>query len=175
MFAVVSYGHEQAKKTLSLPDNIPIVIVLAALGFLYWLSLRQAVRNDRLIAAGEPPREAAEKNRKVLVWPDLVYTELIAMVVCTVILVVWSIVLKAPLEEPANAARTPTVLSVSHFSEGSSLARALKTSRSIARSDMLMILRSALRLNGLVSFTSISRYGVFPGPPENVRKRRWKT
>jgi hypothetical protein len=107
VFAVVAAQHEQVQKTMSLPDNIPIVIVLAALGFLYWLALRQAVRNDELIAAGEPPREAAEKNRKVLVWPDLVYTELIAMVVCTVVLVVWSVLLKAPLEEPANAARTP--------------------------------------------------------------------
>jgi hypothetical protein len=107
VFGIVSYAHPQVKATLALPDNIPIVIVLAALAFLYWLALRQAVLNDRRIAAGEPPAEAAEKNRKVLVWPDLVYTELIAMVVCTVVLIVWSIVLKAPLEEPANAARTP--------------------------------------------------------------------
>ena len=63
--------------------------------------------NDERIARGEPPLEAAEKNRKVLVWPDLVYTELIAMVVATVVLVAWSVLLRAPLEEPANAARTP--------------------------------------------------------------------
>jgi hypothetical protein len=107
VFSVVAAQHPQVAYSLNLPDNIPIVIVLVALGFLYWLALRQAVRNDRRIAAGEPPQEAAEKNRKVLVWPDLVYTELIAMVVCTVLLVVWSILLKAPLEEPANAARTP--------------------------------------------------------------------
>lgn len=97
----------QVATTLSKPDNIPIVIIIAALGFLYWLSMRQAVENDRRIDAGEPPKEAAEKNRKVLVWPDLVYTELIAMVVCVVVLVVWSMLIRAPLEEPANAARTP--------------------------------------------------------------------
>jgi Ca2+/Na+ antiporter len=107
LFTVVAAGHPQIQRTMALPDNIPIVIVLVALFFLYWLALRQAVRNDARIAAGQPPAEAAEKNRKVLVWPDLVYTELIAMVVCTVVLVVWSILLKAPLEEPANAARTP--------------------------------------------------------------------
>jgi hypothetical protein len=65
------------------------------------------VLNDRRLEAGEPPKEAAEKNRKVLVWPDLVYTELICMVVCTVVLVAWSVLIPAPLEEPANAARTP--------------------------------------------------------------------
>ncbi len=43
----------------------------------------------------------------MLVWPDLVYTELIAMVVCTLILVVWAVVLKAPLEQPASSARIP--------------------------------------------------------------------
>ena len=30
----------------------------------------------------------------MLVWPDLVYTELICMVICTVVLVVWAIVLE---------------------------------------------------------------------------------
>ena len=30
-------------------------------------------------------------EEKVLVWPDLVYTELIAMVVCTFVLIVWAV------------------------------------------------------------------------------------
>jgi hypothetical protein len=49
----------------------------------------------------------AEKNEKVLVWPDLVYTELICMVVLTAVLVAWGIALQAPLEEPASSVRTP--------------------------------------------------------------------
>ena len=40
-------------------------------------------------------------------WPDLVYTELISLIVCSVVLIVWSILLKAPLEQPANPAATP--------------------------------------------------------------------
>ncbi len=40
-------------------------------------------------------------------WPDLVYTELISLILCSVVLIVWSIVLKAPLEQPANRAVTP--------------------------------------------------------------------
>jgi hypothetical protein len=99
--------HPQLWESLRKPDNIPIVMVLILLYFLFWLAMRQAVLNDRRLEAGEPPKEAAEKNRKVLVWPDLVYTELICMVVCTVVLVAWSVLIPAPLEEPANAARTP--------------------------------------------------------------------
>ena len=41
------------------------------------------------------------------VWPDLVYTELISLILCSVVLIVWSILLKAPLEQPANRAVTP--------------------------------------------------------------------
>jgi len=44
---------------------------------------------------------------KVLVWPDLVYTELICMVVFTFVLIVWAILLKAPLEAPATTAKAP--------------------------------------------------------------------
>ena len=62
--------------------------------------------NDRRIAAGQGPIEKAESDR-VWVWPDLVYTELISLILCSVVLIVWSIVLKAPLEQPANPANTP--------------------------------------------------------------------
>lgn len=59
--------------------------------------------------------EAAEARRKkfdpdegmVLVWPDLVYSELIAMVVTMILLSVVSLLFNAPLEEPANPAKTP--------------------------------------------------------------------
>ena len=62
--------------------------------------------NDRRIAAGRGPIEKAESDR-VWVWPDLVYTELISLILCSVVLIVWSIFLKAPLEQPANPANTP--------------------------------------------------------------------
>ena len=107
VFVAYATTKYQVAKTLKAPDNIPIVIVLASLGFLYWLAMRQAVQNDARIDSGQPPKEAAEKNRKVHDWPDLVYTELIAMVVCTVVLVAWSLLIRAPLEPPANSARTP--------------------------------------------------------------------
>ena len=83
------------------PDNVPIVGLIFLLVFFTWYAVRQGVLNDRRIAAGEGPVEKAESDR-VWVWPDLVYTELIAIILCSVLLIVWSIFLKAPLEQPAN-------------------------------------------------------------------------
>jgi hypothetical protein len=88
------------------PDNVPIVGLIFLLVFFVWYSLREAVLNDRRIMAGQGPIEQAESDR-VWVWPDLVYTELIALILCSVLLIVWSIFLKAPLEQPANPANTP--------------------------------------------------------------------
>ncbi|MXZ71748.1 MAG: cytochrome C [Acidobacteria bacterium] len=68
--------------------------------------MREAVLNDQRMAAGDDPIEKQESDR-VWVWPDLVYTELISLVLCSAILVVWSIVLEAPIEQPANPANTP--------------------------------------------------------------------
>jgi Cytochrome b(C-terminal)/b6/petD len=88
------------------PDNVPIIGLIFLLIFLTWFSMREAVLNDRRIAAGEGPIEKAESDR-VWVWPDLVYTELISLILCSVVLIVWSIFLKAPLEQPANRSVTP--------------------------------------------------------------------
>ena len=94
------------KLIITKPDNVPIVGLIFLLVFFVWYSMRQAVLNDRRIAKGEGPEERAEADR-VWVWPDLVYTELISLIVCSVVLIVWSILLKAPLEQPANRAVTP--------------------------------------------------------------------
>jgi len=91
---------------VSKPDNVPIVGLIFLLGFFTWLSARKAVLNDERFARGMPPLEA-EDNDKVLVWPDLVYIELICMVALTALLLFWSIVLKAPLEEQASTVNTP--------------------------------------------------------------------
>jgi hypothetical protein len=88
------------------PDNVPIVGLIFLLVFFTWYSMREAVLNDRRLAAGKPPLEKEEEGR-VWVWPDLVYTELISLILCSVLLIVWSIFLKAPLEQPANRSVTP--------------------------------------------------------------------
>lgn len=88
------------------PDNVPIVGLVFLLGFFTWLATYKAVQNDERHKQGLGPLEA-EDSEKVLVWPDLVYTELICMVALTALLLLWAIALQAPLEEPASAVKTP--------------------------------------------------------------------
>jgi hypothetical protein len=88
------------------PDNVPITMMVFTVGYFTWLFLRKAVINDQRLAQGLRPVEA-EDGEKVLVWPDLVYTEMLASIVCTVVLVLWSILLRAPLEEWSNLTKTP--------------------------------------------------------------------
>src|SRR6266571_1568001 len=94
------------RQIVTKPDNVPIVGLIFLLVFFVWYSIREGVLNDRRIVAGQGPIEKAESDR-VWVWPDLVYTELISLILCSVVLIVWSIFLKAPLEQPANPANTP--------------------------------------------------------------------
>lgn len=90
------------------PDNVPISILLVLFSFLMWLCLHKASINDQRIERGECPVEAMPENReKVWCWPNLVFTELFAIIGCTVFLIVWAIVFQAPLEEPANPTWAP--------------------------------------------------------------------
>jgi hypothetical protein len=106
VFFLLGSFDENFRLIILKPDNVPIVGLIFLLVFLTWYAMREAVLNDRRIAAGSGPVEKAESDR-VWVWPDLVYTELISLVLCSVVLIVWSIVLKAPLEQPASSAVTP--------------------------------------------------------------------
>ena len=106
LFFVFGVFDPNFRLIVTKPDNVPIVGLIFLLVFFVWYSIREAVLNDRRIAAGAGPIEKAESDR-VWVWPDLVYTELISLILCSVVLIVWSIVLKAPLEQPANRAVTP--------------------------------------------------------------------
>ena len=71
------------------PDNVPIVGLVFLLGFFTWLATAKAVENDDRMQQGLPPLEKLD-NEKVLVWPDLVYTELICMIALTAFLLVWA-------------------------------------------------------------------------------------
>jgi hypothetical protein len=106
LFFVFGVFDPNFRLIVTKPDNVPIVGLIFLLVFFVWYSIREAVLNDRRIAAGVGPIEKAESDR-VWVWPDLVYTELISLILCSVVLIVWSIFLKAPLEQPANPANTP--------------------------------------------------------------------
>ncbi len=98
----------------SAPDNVPIVALIVLVPFYCWYGLRQSFANDRLIAQLEAdPAMAKTHHRKVQpwkmgwdrevhVWPFLLRIEFLATIIVTLILMVWSITLDAPLEEPAN-------------------------------------------------------------------------
>ncbi len=104
----------QLWEIVSLPDNIPIVGLIFLVPFFIWYSFRQAKATDRLIERlGKDPKLAKEHHRKiepfregweqkVYVWPYLLRMEFLAAIIITVILMIWSITLNAPLEEPAN-------------------------------------------------------------------------
>jgi len=106
LFVGLSMTDPQFAGTVTRPDNVPIVAMVYLLGFFLYLGAAQAVENDRRMKQGATPVEK-DHDRKVLAWPDLVYIELICMILVTVLLLAWSLVLKAPLEQPANPAVTP--------------------------------------------------------------------
>src|SRR5436190_9521831 len=106
LFLTLSMSDYDFRQIVGKPDNVPIVSMLFIVAFFTWLYFKRAVDNDQRIAAGRPLFEQ-EDNDKVLVWPDLVYTEMICMVIVTAVLVVWGIVLQAPLEGPASPVRRP--------------------------------------------------------------------
>jgi hypothetical protein len=98
----------------SAPDNVPIVALLFLVPFYAWYGLRQAVANDRLLGQLESNPQMAKTHhrktqpfeagwdREVHVWPFLLRIEFLAAIIVTVILMIWSITMNAPLEEPAN-------------------------------------------------------------------------
>ncbi len=101
LFFLVSCLDPNFLKIVQKADNVPIVMMMFAIGFFLWLAFRQAALNDERVEKGQPLLEAGADD-KVLVWPDLVYSELISLIFFTAFLTVWAIVLTAPLEQPAD-------------------------------------------------------------------------
>src|ERR1700690_520176 len=104
----------QMWEVASAPDNVPIVALLFLVPFYVWYAFKQALENDRLIdkLSADPALAKTEYRktepwhpkgeREVHTWPYLMRIELVAGVLVTVLLMVWSITLSAPLEEPSN-------------------------------------------------------------------------
>lgn len=89
------------------PDNVPIAAMIFLLGIFTWIALRKAYLNDKQMEAGGVPWEKTESDEKLFTWPDLVYTEMLCMIILTVVMIVWSVALPAPLEEAANPTSSP--------------------------------------------------------------------
>jgi hypothetical protein len=89
------------------PDNVPIVGMIFLLGIFTWIALRKAYHNDQQILSGGIPYEKTESDEKLFTWPDLVYTEMLCMIILSIVMIVWSVALRAPLEEAANPTSSP--------------------------------------------------------------------
>jgi hypothetical protein len=86
----------------SKPDNIPIVLLLfMAIGYT-WYSFAKALKNDRQGFIDEE-----KQSDKIQVWPYLVRVEFLGALFVMVILLFWSFLINAPLEEAANPTLTP--------------------------------------------------------------------
>ena len=105
-FFVVGYFDPNFNITLTKADNFPIVLMVYTMWYFTWLAMHKAYINDGRLEKGLKPEEYNDPDDKVLVWPDLVFIEFIALILLTVFLIVWSILVPAPLEEPANPAAT---------------------------------------------------------------------
>jgi Cytochrome b(C-terminal)/b6/petD len=94
------------------------VLLMIVVPFYTWYGMRQAFANDRLIAELEANPALAKTHhrktqpwkpgwaREVHVWPYLLRIEFLAAIIVTLLLMVWSITLNAPLEEPSNPTLT---------------------------------------------------------------------
>src|SRR5687767_1979132 len=77
----ISYFSPQFRTVATLPDNVPIVMMVGSVFFFVWLAFRQMAVNDERLEQGLPPREAeAKEAEKTYVWPDLVYIEFICLI-----------------------------------------------------------------------------------------------
>lgn len=106
-FFVIGAQNDDFLKIITKGDNMPIVIMTFAILWTCSLAFRQASVNDMRIEKGEPPLEALDSNKKVLVWPDLVYPEFICGILLTAVFIFWSVAVEAPIEEPASGTRAP--------------------------------------------------------------------
>ena len=107
LFFYLGFNDKNFSIILLKPDNFPIILMIYTMFFFTWYGMKKAYVNDSRIDNGEKPTEYHDPEDKVLVWPDLVYIELIALILFMVFLMVWSILVAAPLEEPANPSVTP--------------------------------------------------------------------
>tara|TARA_Y100001970_G_C14235771_1_gene861679 strand:+ start:707 stop:1825 length:1119 start_codon:yes stop_codon:yes gene_type:complete len=106
-FFYLGFNDKNFSVILLKPDNFPIILMIYTMFFFTWYAMKKSYINDERLDRGEKPVEYHDPEDKVLVWPDLVYIELIALILFMVFLMVWSILVAAPLEEPANPSVTP--------------------------------------------------------------------
>jgi Cytochrome b(C-terminal)/b6/petD len=110
----MGFDWRQIWEVSSSPDNVPIVGLLFLIPFYVWYAIKQGLENDKLIAILEGDAQAAKTkyrktqpwdpswDREVHTWPFLMRMEFLVAIILTILLMVWSLTLNAPLEEPSN-------------------------------------------------------------------------
>ena len=111
---------ENLIKIITKPDNVAIVVMMFMVAFFTWLVFREALRNDRERkrlngGSGEEAKSDSDKlpstkrrgEETVHTWPFLARKEFIIAIMVFALLLAWSIILDAPLEEQANPTLTP--------------------------------------------------------------------
>lgn len=106
-FFLFGLTDDHFRKIVTTSDNVPIVGMLFVMAYFTWYAMRKAVLNDERLTQGKPPIEKEESDQKVLVFPYLIFIEFVVALFYAVMLVFWAIVLKAPLEDPANPTISP--------------------------------------------------------------------
>jgi hypothetical protein len=107
LFFVAGAQNHDFLLIITKADNMPIVLMIFAIMACLYMALRQASINDMRIERGEAPMEALESNKKVLVWPDLIYPEFICTVLLSAAFIAWAVLVEAPIEEPASGTNAP--------------------------------------------------------------------
>ncbi len=96
-------------ENLSRPDNIAILVMIGLVIYHAVLAFSQAIGRDRRAPANPETAAPAASRRetRVHVWPYLVRIEFLAALIVSIVLMVWSLGVDAPLEEEANPSLTP--------------------------------------------------------------------
>ncbi len=99
---------ENILKIISAPDNVAIVMMLVLVGLTVGVAFYLGMVNDRqMLRRAATAAERQEKEEKIPVWPFLARKEFLTVVILTAALILWSVLLNAPLEEQANPTLTP--------------------------------------------------------------------
>lgn len=88
------------------PDNVPVTMLIVGVMVFLWIAFRRAAINDVRIGRGSPRLEEIEKQ-EISVWPEVIYVELIVILLATAALIVWAVLVQAPLGQPANTGAPP--------------------------------------------------------------------
>ncbi len=105
----LSWGIAASVAMLGVTMVIPggRVLVLPVIFLLLLMGLYAVAAPSRELVEAKGGTAVVGGDDKVHTWPHLVRSEFLCAIFVTMLLIVWSLLVDAPLEEPANPTRTP--------------------------------------------------------------------